>query len=101
MTVQIVKFRANVPLTIASILFVAKPTYRQALLSLTLTSRPCNGVSLAYYVLTTLLVTLQSMALPRVTYYIVAEWLTMLDKLRHQLKTLLFLRVVSSLATLL
>ncbi|PVH92163.1 hypothetical protein DM02DRAFT_620103, partial [Periconia macrospinosa] len=39
--------------------------------------------------------------LPRVTYYIVAEWLAMLDKLRHQLKTLLFLRAVSRLATLL
>ncbi|PVH90990.1 hypothetical protein DM02DRAFT_620761, partial [Periconia macrospinosa] len=44
------------------------------------------------------------MALPRlnwVTDYVVAEWLTMLDKLRHQLKTLLFLCIVSSLATLL
>ncbi|PVH92167.1 hypothetical protein DM02DRAFT_620106, partial [Periconia macrospinosa] len=43
-------------------------------------------------------------ALPRlnwVTYYVVAEWLAMLDKLRHQLKTLLSLCVVSSLATLL
>ncbi|PVH93033.1 hypothetical protein DM02DRAFT_252153 [Periconia macrospinosa] len=41
------------------------------------------------------------MASPRVTYYIVTEWLAMLDKLRHQLKTLLFLCAVSSLATLL
>ncbi|PVH91036.1 hypothetical protein DM02DRAFT_620733, partial [Periconia macrospinosa] len=32
---------------------------------------------------------------------VVAEWLAMLGKLRHQLKTLLFLCVVSSLATLL
>jgi hypothetical protein len=44
------------------------------------------------------------MALPRlnwVTYYVAAEWLAMLDKLRLRLKMLLFLRVVSSLATLL
>ncbi|PVH91231.1 hypothetical protein DM02DRAFT_620635, partial [Periconia macrospinosa] len=44
------------------------------------------------------------MAFPRfnlVTCYAVAEWLAILDKLRHQLKTLLFLGAVSSLATLL